>query len=71
MIFPTNQIKFFDLAGSSKRLSLVIFRRWLQFIMESIHRQVVNCNRYAKVASPIQRTAFQQSQIFLNGEVST
>ena len=39
--------------------------------MESIHRRVVNCNSYAKVPSSIQRTAIQQSQMFLNGEVST
>ena len=35
--------------------------------MRSIHRQMVNCNSYAKVPSPIQRTAFQQSHLILNG----
>ena len=35
--------------------------------MESIHRQVVNCNSYAKVPSAFQRTAVQQSHLILNG----
>ena len=39
--------------------------------MESIHRRATNCNSYAKVPSFIQRTAIQQPQIFLNGEVPT
>ena len=50
---------------------LKYFRRQLQFIMELILRRVVNCNSYATVPSSVQLTAFQQSQIFLNGEVST
>ena len=39
--------------------------------MESIHRQVVNCNSYAQVPSSVQRTAIPQSHLILNGEVST
>ena len=34
--------------------------------MKSIRRRVVNCNSYAQVPPSIQRTAIQQSQIFLN-----
>ena len=59
-IHSTIQIKFSGSTDSLKRLSFRIFRKYSQFIMESIHRQVVNYSGYAKVPSSIQRTAIQQ-----------